>query len=461
MVTIEKYSDRSIVVRGEKTREYKDQLKELGGKWNPNLKGGAGWIFSLKKESKVRALLGKESASSSSASSSSEDIPLKTLIKKREPSSSSSSSEDIPLKTLIKKKEPSSSASSSSEDIPLRTLIKKKEPSSPNLTIEKYSDRSIVVRGEKTKEYKDQLKELGGKWNPNLKGGAGWIFSLKKESKVRALLGKESSSDSSASSSSEDIPLKTLIKKESSSSSDDEKESSSGSAEEKKMPHVKLLGECNEYSQKVNVPKTVKAIENFCTLLQANKVKDSKEAFLKLPHVVQCLFLQHAWTIISNKSKHSDNSYRTAFYLFKLFRSPEFKARPIYARYAKLGSMEKLYTKALHWNRETKEEPTKSRTTSTKSRTTSTKSRTTSTKSRAKSGTTKKYDKEYQRYATPEGETNPLNIFYTSLYKEKPSSPLAITWLTEYGLFDGEERQKLIKQYKKLLDSGKLIKLRG
>lgn len=46
-----------------------------------------------------------------------------------------------------------------------------------SVTIENYSERSFVVRGE-TKEYKDILKRLGGKWNPNLRDGKGWIFPV-------------------------------------------------------------------------------------------------------------------------------------------------------------------------------------------------------------------------------------------------------------------------------------------
>ena len=44
------------------------------------------------------------------------------------------------------------------------------------LNINEYSEKAFVVRGD-TKPYKDQLLNRGGKWNPNLKGGAGWIFS--------------------------------------------------------------------------------------------------------------------------------------------------------------------------------------------------------------------------------------------------------------------------------------------
>lgn len=50
--------------------------------------------------------------------------------------------------------------------------------------IEDYSERSIVVRGKDTKTHSTELKELGGKWNPNLRNGGGWIFSKKKEEAV-------------------------------------------------------------------------------------------------------------------------------------------------------------------------------------------------------------------------------------------------------------------------------------
>jgi hypothetical protein len=50
-----------------------------------------------------------------------------------------------------------------------------------------YSEKSFVVRGN-TKEYKDKLKELGGKWNSNLTDGGGWIFSNTRKDKVEEWL---------------------------------------------------------------------------------------------------------------------------------------------------------------------------------------------------------------------------------------------------------------------------------
>jgi len=53
-----------------------------------------------------------------------------------------------------------------------------------DLILEEYSSVSLVVYGN-TKDYKEELKKLGGKYNPNLKKGAGWIFSKKNESDLK------------------------------------------------------------------------------------------------------------------------------------------------------------------------------------------------------------------------------------------------------------------------------------
>jgi hypothetical protein len=61
------------------------------------------------------------------------------------------------------------------------------------MNIQPYSDRSFVVRGEDTKNYTQDLKNLGGKWNRSLKStegeiSAGWIFSNKRLESVKALI---------------------------------------------------------------------------------------------------------------------------------------------------------------------------------------------------------------------------------------------------------------------------------
>jgi hypothetical protein len=56
-----------------------------------------------------------------------------------------------------------------------------------NLTIKDYSDKAIAVYGQ-TKEHKDALKEMGGRFNPRLKDGAGWVFSKSKADAVKAYI---------------------------------------------------------------------------------------------------------------------------------------------------------------------------------------------------------------------------------------------------------------------------------
>ena len=178
---------------------------------------------------------------------------------------------------------------------------------------------------------------------------------------------------------------------------------------------------------------TVKDIEKFCKLLKANKVKDSKEAFIKLPLVIQHMFLHSGWEILSNKDKYTEDSYLTSFYLFKLFRSKDMKEREVYSKYAKFKNLEKMYKSALEWNSP-------------------------KNKNSASPKTSKKYDKNYQRYEEPKDNLDPLYIYYTSLYTQNPKSRLAITWLTEHGVYEGDDRVQIAKSYKKLADTGKLIK---
>lgn len=74
-ISIEQYTEKAIVVRGD-TKEYKDKILELGGKWNTNLRGGGGWIFPNSKKKLLEELQesirnGDVKPSSSSTSSSS------------------------------------------------------------------------------------------------------------------------------------------------------------------------------------------------------------------------------------------------------------------------------------------------------------------------------------------------------------------------------------------------------
>lgn len=62
-----------------------------------------------------------------------------------------------------------------------------KEPTAVDgLQLVDYSEKAIAVIGD-TKAIKDKLKELGGRFNPRLTCGGGWIFSKRKETELRAL----------------------------------------------------------------------------------------------------------------------------------------------------------------------------------------------------------------------------------------------------------------------------------
>ena len=89
------------------------------------------------------------------------------------------------------------------------------------LVKDSYTDKSFVVYGD-TKKYKDSLKNLGGKFNKNLKLGEstlpGWIYSKKNLEKVMEFVQKVNSGEEvgvsselpSSSSSSTSLPTVTV-----------------------------------------------------------------------------------------------------------------------------------------------------------------------------------------------------------------------------------------------------------
>ena len=65
------------------------------------------------------------------------------------------------------------------------------ETGTPSYEIVDYSEKAIAVTGD-TRPIADTLKALGGRFNPRLSCGAGWIFSKRKEEELRnALAGGE------------------------------------------------------------------------------------------------------------------------------------------------------------------------------------------------------------------------------------------------------------------------------
>lgn len=306
------------------------------------------------------------------------------------------------------------------------------------LKIINYSDKSIVVVGDGTKTHKDSLKELGGKYNPNLSGGAGWIFSKKATEKVQSFL--------------ESIGQDNEI------NSDDE---------------------VNEAGKEVK--RDISGLKNFCSSLSKENISEPRKAFTELDPVAQKLFLHWGWEILSHKSKYPEDTYIVAYKLFRLFRDREGSSIPSYEKYSKMPLVDKIYSQASEWKkgydkystpREEKDssssdpaesKPVASKSVASKSTASSSRSRTrssrasrasrASTSSRSRSGSAKggkKYDKEYQKYAEPESEIDPLYIYYTTLFQERPKSKLAITWLTEHGVFEDDQRDELVERYKKI-----------
>ena len=88
-IRIEKYTDKSIVVRGE-TTEYKETLKSLGGKWNARLvdkqteEKFGGWIFPLSKLKDVEKWMSNKSVGQPSSSSSSVPVASSNRISNME-----------------------------------------------------------------------------------------------------------------------------------------------------------------------------------------------------------------------------------------------------------------------------------------------------------------------------------------------------------------------------------------
>ena len=152
---VETYTERSIVLSGETTKLYKDEIKKLGGKWNGNLKNGLkGWIFSATKLKLVEELI--EEAKNNPRTEG-DEIEIEDEQEEKQTDKKSTKGKTTP-----------------------ESLTSVKE-----MKVDNYTDKSIVLHGQDTQTYKDEIKELGGKWNGNLNNGLkGWIFPLSSKDKV-------------------------------------------------------------------------------------------------------------------------------------------------------------------------------------------------------------------------------------------------------------------------------------
>lgn len=176
------FFDRNNMIVTGKVSEHKNNFIIMGGKWNHSLKG---WIFPTSEINKFVSYINdtkhintqnEESCSEIDSDyeiSKSEEIVGKTkLLSNREEVVNEpfllSNSEEIVNETKL------STNTKKCVDKDKNCIFKYE-----NVKAEKYSEKSFVLRGN-TKIYKENIKKLGGKWNPSLKDGPGWIFSMKK-----------------------------------------------------------------------------------------------------------------------------------------------------------------------------------------------------------------------------------------------------------------------------------------
>lgn len=198
--------------------------------------------------------------------------------------------------------------------------------------------------------------------------------------------------------------------------------------------NLKIMKSCGaKYKELKNPEKTHDDIASFCKSLKNGKVKGSLELFQSLPKFVQCLILNYSWKVLINRylnkgDLYSDESYLTAYQAFKLFKNKELRESKPFNEFYEKKDFSSIFKKAVEYHKNSK----------------------------SGTGRTKKvFDKDLQKKETP-SDADPLYVFYTSLYSENPKSKLAIKWLTENGVFDDEDREELVKKYRKYINDVKV-----
>lgn len=96
---------------------------------------------------------------------------LETKAEAVEPEPKAQMSFSSDEETVPKNKDPAAKA--------LRKLLRSKGIDSSKFTYDTETYPKCVIMLGDTKDHKEVLKELGGKWNANLKCGKGWMFSKK------------------------------------------------------------------------------------------------------------------------------------------------------------------------------------------------------------------------------------------------------------------------------------------
>lgn len=306
---------------------------------------------------------------------------------------------------------------------------------SDDIKVYDYSAASVVVVGKDTRKYKEQLKKIGF-WNSRLKTGQkGWIVRKASLPKLTSIIGKYTV---------ENNPATQQINAVANAQSEFEKEFGLESTASSLAPPSELPSSKN----------ALKQIDHFCSELKKNKVRDTRILFYRLPQEAQEVFLKYGFKILSHPEKYSEESYLTAFLLFKLFRNESMKAMSVYKKY-NTDRVEKVYAAARKKMGGKGKSSTSSSSSSSSRSSYSSRSRSRGARKVVKES--KKYDKDYQRKPEPE-QGSAYYRFYVSLYQEHPDSPLAITWLTEHGVFDGAERQAIVDKYEKLAKEDHIIR---
>ena len=77
--TIVDYSEKAVALIGD-TKEIKDELKKLGGRFNPRLSCGCGWIFSKKQLDALQALISGDAIQTTTAQTNSRESEYKAML---------------------------------------------------------------------------------------------------------------------------------------------------------------------------------------------------------------------------------------------------------------------------------------------------------------------------------------------------------------------------------------------
>jgi hypothetical protein len=283
-----------------------------------------------------------------------------------------------------------------------------------NLEIEKYTDKSYILKGI-TKEYKHCLDKFKNdnniriSWNPSVKA---WLFPASQLEKIKQFVNlmknvKHPSDCKLDENDHKKIEDKKIQQKEKKKEYMERKNQSIDSDEKPK----RKISTPKEETKVVSQSEEIKKINSFCDAINTgSSIQNKKNLFKSLSQKTQETFLELSHLTKKNIRDKKAYPYKNASLILDLFNTENMKHMPAYEKImGKQKEKEKV-----------------------------------------------EYEKKYQKHPEP-NTTDSTFLFYTSLYEEKSSSPLAIIWLTEHGLFNGKERESLIGKYEKISDDEKKL----